>query len=246
MTTQTFGAVACVIPAFEAQRTIAHVVRSVIALWPDQPGPRVIVVDDGSRDATGELARRAGALVVSHDRNLGKGAALRSGFERAQREGACAAVTMDADGQHFAADALRLALHPAPPETLLLGVRDLQRAGAPAANRFSNALSNFFLSRFSGQQLRDTQCGLRRYPIAETLASPARAPGFAFESELVLFAALASWPIEQLPVEVHYPPGAQRTSHFHNVADPARIVVTVVRTIVRHWTTPRTPRRLEP
>jgi glycosyltransferase involved in cell wall biosynthesis len=226
----------CVIPAYNAERTIGHVISSLIDAWGQlEVSERLIVVNDGSTDATAELARRAGAYVLSHARNRGKGAALLSGFEEAQRRGAECVVTLDADGQHFAEDALLLLHHPAPKDALLLGVRNLARAGAPRANRFSNALSNFFLSWFSGVKLADTQCGLRRYPVAATLAAGTRAHGFAFETEILLLAALEGWSITQLPIQVHYPPPGERVTHFDNVRDPTRIVTTVIRTMTeRH------------
>jgi glycosyltransferase involved in cell wall biosynthesis len=230
----------CVIPAYNAERTIGHVVSSLIDAWGSaEVSERLIVVNDGSTDATAELARRAGAYVLSHARNRGKGAALLSGFEEAKRRGAECVVTLDADGQHFAEDALRLLQHPAPNNSLLLGVRNLARAGAPRANRFSNALSNFFLSWFSGVKLADTQCGLRRYPVAATLAANTRANGFAFETEILLLAALEGWPITQLPIQVHYPPEGERVTHFDNVRDPTRIITTVIRTMTEHVVRPK-------
>jgi glycosyltransferase involved in cell wall biosynthesis len=230
------GPCCVIIPAFNAERTIGHVVSSLLEVWGRADArDDLIVVNDGSVDATAELARRAGAYVLSHAHNRGKGAALLSGIEEAQRRGATCVVTLDADGQHFAEDALRLLQHPAGAESLLLGVRNLQLARAPRANRFSNALSNFFLSWFSGTRLADTQCGLRRYPVNATLAAGTRARGFAFETEILLIAALEGWPIQQLPIQVHYPPPGERTTHFDNVRDPTRIVTTVLRTMTeRH------------
>lgn len=192
--------------------------------------PAVIVVDDGSSDRTGTVARDAGAYVVRHPRNRGKGAALRTGFERARAFGAEAVVSVDADGQHPADEAIKLALHPASPDSLVLGVRDLAGAGAPRANQRSNAISNFFLSRFTGRRLLDTQCGLRRYPLQLTLSLGARGTGYAFESELVLRAARAGVHIEQVPIRVLYP--TDRRTHFDSVRDPARIVLTVVSTLL--------------
>jgi hypothetical protein len=147
------------------------------------------------------------------------------------RQGATHAVTVDADGQHPADEAWRLAVHRAPPDSLVLGVRDLVRAGAPEKNRMSNGISNFFLSWFSGRPLRDTQCGLRRYPLGPTLALAPRDDGYAFEAEVVLRAARAGWGITEVDVTVLYPPEEERVTHFDSVRDPARIVWRVVRTL---------------
>jgi glycosyltransferase involved in cell wall biosynthesis len=221
------------VPALDASATVGAVVRSLLDVWPGD-GPRVIVVDDGSRDDTARAARDAGAHVVAHGTNRGKGAALRTGFTEALRLGATHAVSVDADGQHLAAEARRLADDPAPADALVLGIRDLVRDGAPRPNRMSNGISNFFLSWFSGTSLHDTQCGLRRYPIAEALALGARDDGYAFEAEIVLRAARAGWTIAQVPVAVYYPPEHERVTHFDSVRDPARIVRRVVTTL---WTT---------
>jgi hypothetical protein len=118
----------------------------------------------------------------------------------------------------------------ADPRAIVLGVRDLVRDGAPPSNRFGNGVSNFFLSAFGGRRLRDTQCGLRRYPVGETLALPTRARGYAFEAEVLLRAIGAGLPIVELPIQVIYPPRELRVSHFHRFRDPARIVAVVVRT----------------
>jgi glycosyltransferase involved in cell wall biosynthesis len=191
----------------------------------------VVVVDDGSSDATSSVAESAGASVLRHDRNRGKGAALRTGLARARELGARVAVSVDADGQHPPAEAGRLARHESPEDALVLGVRDLMRAGAPTPNRFSNGISNFFLSLFTGRALHDTQCGLRRYPVARTLGLGPRDDGYAFEAECILRAARAGWQIVEVPVDVYYPPEDERVSHFHVVRDPARIVYRVVATL---------------
>ncbi|HVJ16562.1 MAG TPA: glycosyltransferase family 2 protein [Polyangiaceae bacterium] len=225
--------VAAVVPAYQAEASVADVVRSLREVWSGL-GERdggVIVVDDGSTDATAEVARAAGADVVLHQQNRGKGAALASGFTRALELGAQAAVTVDADGQHPASQALLLAEADFPREALLLGVRDLVAAGAPRANRFSNRFSNVFLSWFSGRRLTDTQCGLRRYPLPETLALGLHSTGYEFESEVILHTARQGWTIAELPVQVIYPPEEHRVSHFRVVRDPARIVARVLWTV---------------
>jgi isopenicillin-N N-acyltransferase-like protein len=215
--------VLAVVPAYQAERHVAEVVRGLRAELGDTP---VIVVDDGSTDRTALAAEEAGAIVVKHATNRGKGAALRSGFARALELGADAAVTVDADGQHPAEEAARIARHEAPRTALVLGVRDLARAGAPRKNRFSNAFSNRFLSWFGGRPLADTQCGLRRYPLPEVGSLGARSPGYAFEAETLLRAVRRGWDVVEVPVRVVYPP--ERTTHFHAARDPARIVYRVL------------------
>jgi glycosyltransferase involved in cell wall biosynthesis len=222
------------VPAFDAAASIADVIAELRRALPEvcdaHPGA-LIVIDDGSRDATGSIAARAGAHVVAHGRNRGKGAALATGLATARALGFDVAVTVDADGQH-PGDSARTVLHASDdPGALVLGIRDLQRDGAPGPNRFSNGISNFFLSQFTGVSLADTQCGLRRYPVTASLALGTRAEGYAFEAEIIIRAVEAKMPIVQVSIPVFYPPEELRISHFDRVRDPARIVAVVVRTL---------------
>ncbi|MGD0680117.1 MAG: glycosyltransferase family 2 protein, partial [Polyangiaceae bacterium] len=212
--------VCAIVPAFEAAATVGEVVfdlrRSIEA--------PVVVVDDGSTDGTADAALAQGALVVRHESNRGKGAALKTGLAEAARRGFDVGITADADGQHPGASA-RLVLDASDdPHAVVLGVRDLVRDGAPPSNQFGNAVSNFFLSAFAGRRLKDTQCGLRRYPIGETLALGVRANGFAFEGEVVLRALSAGLPLVEVPVSVIYSRAIPPRSHFRRVRDPMRIV----------------------
>jgi glycosyltransferase involved in cell wall biosynthesis len=218
---------AYLIPAYQASSKLEPVLDDLLAH--DPAGTR-LVVDDGSSDGTSELARACGVEVIRHEINRGKGVALRTGFQALLERGFDCAITVDADGQHRAADAVMLARHPAPPEALLLGVRDLARDGAPKPSQFSNRFSNLWVSWFSGINLSDTQCGLRRYPLRDTLALNSDARGYGFECEMLVRAARRGMQIVEVPVRVIYPPTEERLSHFHSVRDPARIVARLVHT----------------
>jgi len=138
---------ACVlVPAFDAAASIAEVIAEVRRSLPEvcDGDPRaLIVVDDGSSDATGAIAARAGAYVVAHGKNRGKGAALATGLGTARALGFDVAVSVDADGQHPGDSARDVLYASDDPGTLVLGVRNLERDGAPGPNRFSNGISNF-------------------------------------------------------------------------------------------------------
>ena len=216
---------AAIVPAYQAEPVVGQVVEDLLSLWPERAG--VLVIDDGSTDGTAIRAEQAGAQVIRHSRNRGKGAALRTGMAAALERGFDVAVTLDADAQHPPAEALRLHQSCPDPTALVLGIRDLAGAGAPR----SNAFSNIVLSGFTGRWLRDTQCGLRRYPLEATLALDGREEGFGYEAEILIRAIIADLPIVELPIEVVYPPEQERISHFDSVRDPARIVVRVLRTV---------------
>ena len=227
---------AYLIPAYQASRNLKQVLGDLRA---SDPEGALLVVDDGSTDGTGDIARAAGVDVVTHDVNRGKGVALRTGFAWLAERGFKTAVTVDADGQHRAEDAVLLARHPAPSSAVVLGVRDLRRDGAPPASQFSNRFSNWWVSRFAGTTLADTQCGLRRYPLESTLGLGSDARGYGFECEMLVRAARRGIPIVEVPVRVLYPPKAERVSHFHVVLDPTRIVLRLLHTAL---TVPRRPK----
>ncbi len=218
---------ACVlVPAFDAAATVAGVVTELRAAL-KLP---VIVVDDGSTDDTAAAARAAGADVASHGRNLGKGAALMTGLRLARARGFAVALSVDADGQHPTRSAVTVLHASDDAHALVLGVRDLARAGAPPRNRFGNDVSNYWLSLFSGKALKDTQCGLRRYPVEATLALGVHATGYAFEAEVILLALASGLAVVEVPIDVLYAPVHAAGSHFRPWRDATRIVLTVVRT----------------
>ncbi len=220
---------AAIVPSYQAAPVVGGVVEELLEVWPEREG--VLVVDDGSTDGTAERAERAGAQVIVHDHNRGKGAALRTGMRAAFERGFDVGVTVDADAQHPPAKALRMHQSCPDPTALVLGIRDLAAAGAPRANQRSNAFSNLVLSGFTGRWLRDTQCGLRRYPLGATLALGGQEDGYGYEAEIVIRAIIAGVPIVQVPITVIYPPEEERISHFDSVRDPARIVVRVLHTV---------------
>ena len=213
-----------VVPALDAEATVGAVVRGALAVV-----PMVVVVDDGSSDATARRASDEGARVVRHAENRGKGAALRTGLGFCRDHGYEVALTLDADGQHPPSQLRRLLGATDDPGAIVLGIRDLVAARAPRANQLSNRFSNWFLSTALGQPLRDTQCGLRRYPVRRTLALGVQEDGFGFEAEVLLRAVAAAVPLHEVPVKVLYP--LDRTSHFDVRRDPWRIVGRVLRTL---------------
>jgi len=222
-----------VIPAYQAQRQLGPLLTE-LQQHADFKASRcgLLVVDDGSTDFTAQVAESAGVSLVQHSRNIGKGAALHTGLTWAKNNGFAQVVSADADGQHPVDEILRLVRQTAPPDALVLGVRNLSRDGAPSANQFSNGLSNRFLSLFTGLRLMDTQCGLRRYPVTPILELKCQDLGYAFEAEVILRAARARLPILQVPIRVYYPEESKRLSHFHVVRDPYRIVCRVIETLL--------------
>jgi predicted choloylglycine hydrolase len=221
---------AALIPAFNAADTVGVVVTGLReAIGGAIP---IFVVDDGSTDATAEVAEQAGARVVRHPTNRGKGAAIRTGLRAALSERCDVAITVDADGQHPPEHAARLLDSSYDPSALVLGTRDLGRSGAPRGNLIGNRVSNFFVSVFTLRRFRDTQCGLRRYPIEKTLAVRTKDQRFGFEAEIIFAAMRARIPVIEAPVTVLYPPRNKHTTHYRAFKDTVHIVHRITVTIL--------------
>ena len=222
------------IPCFDHVATVAEVARAALAFCP------VIVVDDGS---TVPLPEMPGCTLLRLERNSGKGAALRAGFAHAAKMGFTNAITMDADGQHFATDLPQfLAAAEAQPDALLVGVRDFYAAGAPAGRRRSNAVSTFWYRVETGIRLGDTQCGFRGYPLKLAQEIKTRSGHYAFELEFLVRAAWVSAPVVPLPVKCVYSPGQLKQSHFRPVVDLAHITIMNIGLVLQSWFVPSTLR----
>jgi len=230
--------VAVAIPAYQAAPTVGQVVRDVLgaglAILPE-----VLVIDDGSTDATAEEARRAGARVISLPRNQGKGAALAAAFADLFGRGATAVVTLDADGQHLAHEIPKLLAAAAPDADLVLGVRDHLFTNMSRVRRASNRLSSRAISFAAGQPLADVQTGFRFYShrLIERVGFPEAR--FEAESAVVVRAARAGFTVLTVPVKLGFADG-RTTSHYRPLLDSLRIAsaVTRARFQVRRWQAP--------
>jgi glycosyltransferase involved in cell wall biosynthesis len=221
-------ALAVLIPAYDCAATIAAVVEGA-----RQHVERVLVVDDGSADATAERAAAAGADVLRQPRNTGKGAALRAGLEWLAARGAERVLSMDGDGQHLGDQIpLLLAASARHPHALIIGARQVDPTQVPGIKRFGNRFANRWVEIASGMALPDTQSGFRIYPMPETLALGATTGHFAFETEVLIRAVRGGLQVLSVPVQAYYPPAAERVSHYRPFVDTVRIIVTVLRLIL--------------
>lgn len=216
--------VCVLVPSLNNVRTIGAVVADAVA-----QGLDVIAIDDGSTDGTGDAARAAGAEVVRHEVNRGKGQALQTGWRAALDRGFSHAIALDADGQHAPTDIPAfLGRLECAPDALLVGDRPMDGDHVPRSSRVGRKISDFMLwataSKEIGAERPDTQCGFRVYPLAHVLALPLRGVRYEFEMEVLVRAAWLGIPVRSVPISVHYPPHDERVSHFHKWRDNARIV----------------------
>jgi 1-acyl-sn-glycerol-3-phosphate acyltransferase len=188
----------------------------------------VIVVNDGSTDDTSAILSELVSTItlVSYPKNRGKGHALVTGFRKAMEMGFTHAVTIDADGQHFADDIpLLVEQMEHHPDAIIVGCRNLTEENMPRQNTFANKFSNFWFRLQTGINLPDTQSGFRIYPLASLKGLNLITSRYEAELELLVFAAWAGVPILSTNVRVYYPPAEERVSHFRPVYDFFRISV---------------------
>ncbi|WP_372593835.1 glycosyltransferase [Actinotalea sp.] len=212
------------IPAYEPDERLVSLVRAVRAARPDLP---LVVVDDGSGPAHREVfdaAERAGAVVLTHPANLGKGRALRTGFDHVLRTyPGQGVVCADCDGQHTVDDILAVADRAEQTGAdMVLGARQFT-GQVPLRSRFGNTATRWAFRAATGVSVQDTQTGLRAYP-ATTLPWLLTIPGDRFEYELValLRAAQEGMTLDELPIATVYL-DENSSSHFRPVVDSARI-----------------------
>jgi glycosyltransferase involved in cell wall biosynthesis len=173
--------------------------------------PTVLVVDDGSSDETGKQAAAAGAKIIRHRVNLGKGLALRRGFDHARSLGFTWGLTLDGDGQHAPEDIpsfLRCAEHTG--AMLVIGNRLGEPEKIPWVRRFVNRWMTARLSRLTGVPLADSQCGFRLVNLDAVARLRLETSHFEAESELLVKCLRAGLKVEFVPVRVIYRAGRSK------------------------------------
>lgn len=216
-----------IVPALNAAAMIEPVIRGSLAL-----SPAVVVIDDGSSDTTGAVAAAAGAQVLRHEVNRGKGAALRTGFRWALDNGFDGLVTLDADGQHLPADIPKfLRARAETGADLIIGGRARHFEGMLPRRRLANRFSAWTISIAAGTPITDSQSGFRFYSARLLRAIRLRATGFDMESEVIVRAGRGGFPIVTIPIDLGFVNGVA-TSHYRPVKDTLRIAWRVGWTFV--------------
>lgn len=205
--------VCALIPAYHEGAHIGDVVRRV-----RKQLDHALVVDDGSPDATAELAREAGAEVIRHEVNRGKGAAIKTGLKWFLEHSFEYLVLLDGDGQHLPEEISRF-LQTARPEPLLVGNRMSDLRSMPWLRRMTNRFMSWQISRACGQSIPDTQCGFRlvRRDLVPELFCPS--DGYDYETEMLLIAARNGHPVGAVPVTTIY---GDEQSKIRRVRDTIR------------------------
>lgn len=189
----------------------------------------MVVIDDGSTDATSAVATQAGAIVLRHDVNRGKGAALKTGFAWALENGFDGVITLDADGQHLASEIPKFVrtAEESDAELIIGGRAHLFQQMLPR-RRIANRFSAWCIAGASGAAISDSQSGFRYYSSDLLRSTPLHTDGFDMESEVIVVAGKRGLPIRTIPIELGFVNGLA-TSHYRPLVDTLRIAWAVMR-----------------
>lgn len=223
--------IAALIPAYKPPAGLSRIVSSLLEAGCE----RIVVIDDGSgpeHEAAFEMPGKGDAVaVIAHPVNLGKGAALKTGFLHllGVDPEITGIVTLDADGQHRTEDVLRVARALAEgSEALVLGAREMS-ASVPWRSRFGNTLTRLLFRVLHGSRISDTQTGLRGVPrsfVPDLLSIAAQR--YDYELDMLIRACATRRSIREVPIETVYFDG-NRVSHFNPVFDSLRIYFSLFR-----------------
>ena len=213
-----------IVPAYNAAQTVGDVVRSCREFVNN-----IVVINDGSRDETAGAAMIAGAEVVTHPMNRGKGAALKTGFAWAMERRYDIVITLDADGQHLPREIPKfLRAREEAHADLIIGGRSHLFGEMLPRRRMANRFSAWSISRASGKRITDSQSGFRLYSANLLRNIRLHTDGFDMESEIIVHAGRGGFKVLTIPIDLGFVDGIS-TSHYKPLKDTLRIAWTVTR-----------------
>ncbi len=214
--------VAALVPAYLEEAHIADVVTRVRAELPN-----VLVVDDGSADGTAACAREAGAEVIVHEQNAGKGAAIKTGFRILLERGFEYVIILDGDGQHLPEEiGLFLAAAAEEKAGLFIGNRMRDTAAMPLLRMLTNRFMSWQISSIAGCDVPDTQCGFRMIHREVIPSLFCESNAYDYETEMILIAGRDQHRIVNVPVSTVY---GDEQSKIHPVRDGIRFLRLISR-----------------
>ena len=214
------------IPAYNAQGTLGSVLKKIEPLKSD-----IIVVDDGSSDETKRLALENGVQLLEHSLNLGKGAALRTGFQYILQRDCRVVITLDADGQHDPAEIpFLLKIFQSVKPDILIASRAMEFGKMTFLRRFWNRLGVKAVSRLCHSDITDSQSGFRLIRTEVLKAVDLTTSRFETELELLIKACKKGFSVLCVPISTPRIDGTGST-HFRPVVDTWRVCMLFLRSL---------------
>lgn len=209
----------------------AKYIGEVVRLSLEQAPGKVLVVDDGSTDATAEIAEQAGAYVLRNPKNLGKGASLKRGFERVCEEGCDAVVVVDGDGQHDPREIPRfLDAYQRTHIPVLVGNRMADTQGMPWIRQWTNRVTCQILNRLTKIYVADPPCGFRFYRTDILPFIMSDEQHFAFDFDILIHAALRRIRVDSVRISTIY-----NKDKWGSQVSPLRDTWSLFRTVWHHF-----------
>jgi glycosyltransferase involved in cell wall biosynthesis len=210
------------IPSYNEAKTIGRVIKEARA-----QGLSVYVVDDGSSDNTAAIAESEGAVVLKNKKNMGKGASLREGFKHILKKDFDEVLVMDGDNQHEAASIPAFIKEmDRSGADIVIGNRMLNTGSMPYIRKKTNRFMSYVISKISGQDIPDTQCGYRLIKRKVLDAITLESSKFEIESELIIKASRKGFRISSVPVSAVY---EDEQSKINPILDTLRFMAFIIR-----------------
>ena len=216
-----------VIPAYNAEKTVADVIRELVGYGFRKSN--IIAVNDGSKDRTEDVIRDLGVRMLRHEKNIGKGAALRDGFAAARQMNLKKVIVIDADAQHRVSDADAF-LEVNGRYDMTIGERTDILSSMPLDRLLTNRTVNLVVSLLSGVRTTDVQCGFRYIDLKIFNKVCLRTNKYQTESEMVIKAARNKYKIGFVPVSTIY---AGEKSYINPLVDTWRFINMALRSLWR-------------
>jgi len=209
-----------IIPAYNEEKAIKDVVEGAIAYGD------VVVVDDGSTDNTATLAKKAGAIVLNHQKNMGKGAAIKTGVKFVIDKGYDVIVLMDGDGQHNPTH-IKSLISRINGAQIVIGSRFMDDiSNMPLQRRFSNRITTYLLDYLTGYHLTDSQSGFKAINADHAqLLLKIPYDDYIYESELIRIAAAHGLIIDEVPITCNY----TLEKSYIGTADLLKYIIFIIR-----------------
>lgn len=206
-----------IIPAFNEEKRLYPLIKSIVKM-----GHLCMVIDDGSKDNTASVAKKAGALVFSNKKNQGKGAAISRGLKKARKIPFDFLILMDGDGQHRPKEITNFTKNISPTTDLLVGNRMIRPKNMPPIRFITNKICSYLTSILCRRYIPDSQCGFRLLTRNFALELKLEKKRFQVETEILYLASKTGKKIDFIPISCHY--DKRRESKIHPLLDVIRFL----------------------